>query len=248
MATLSQAGYELIKGFEGLRLKPYHLNGERYYTVGLGHNGPDVIPGRIYTEAECMALFSVDKLRFENNVNKVWHTPMTQQMFDALFSLAYNCGHVSGTVISAACAGNGWQNQAKLTRIWINYKNNKGVLRRRRQAEIAYFYGMADTGGAFPSGSATAGSFYPSTSPYNNYSGGTGAGSGGYPPNNYETFNSIYAGAELNTNKTASTVFNTVDSSTEKHTRIYKYSNPTVVIDELSMTYDKETINSSTKK
>ena len=71
MATLSQEGFNLLKGFEGFRNKPYHLKGEKYYTVGLGHYGPDVNPNKIYTDAECMAFFEKDKQRFEADVNKV---------------------------------------------------------------------------------------------------------------------------------------------------------------------------------
>ena len=128
MATLSQEGFNLLKGFESFRNKPYHLKGEKYYTVGLGHYGPDVDPNKTYTDAECMAFFEKDKQRFEADVNKVWHEPMTQQMFDALFSMAYNHGNVSRTVLANACKGTNYQDQQKVTAIWKNLYTCNGLL------------------------------------------------------------------------------------------------------------------------
>ena len=139
--TLSRNGYEFLKSLEGFRLKPYKASkSERYWTVGLGHYGPDVNPNKTYTEAECNALFAKDKLRFEADVNKVWHEPMTQNMFDALFSMAYNHGNVSNTPLKALCAGNNYQNQNKLASAWINLYTVKGLLTNRRKKEVRLFY------------------------------------------------------------------------------------------------------------
>ena len=139
--TLSRNGYEFLKSLEGFRLKPYKASkSERYWTVGLGHYGPDVNPNKTYTEAECIALFSKDKLRFEADVNKVWHEPMTQNMFDALFSMAYNHGNVSNTPLKALCAGNNYQNQNKLASAWINLYTVNGLLTNRRKKEVRLFY------------------------------------------------------------------------------------------------------------
>ena len=139
--TLSRNGYEFLKSLEGFRLKPYKASkSERYWTVGLGHYGPDVNPNKTYTEAECIALFAKDKLRFEVDVNKVWHEPMTQNMFDALFSMAYNHGNVSNTPLKALCAGNNYQNQNKLASAWINLYTVNGLLTNRRKKEVSLFY------------------------------------------------------------------------------------------------------------
>ena len=101
MATLSQEGFNLLKGFEGFKNKPYHLKGEKYYTVGLGHYGPDVNPNKIYTDAECMAFFEKDKKRFEEDVNKIYDKRfMNQNMFDACFCFAYMR---IGEILNADC-------------------------------------------------------------------------------------------------------------------------------------------------
>lgn len=243
MATLSQEGFNLLKGFEGFRNKPYHLKGEKYYTVGLGHYGPDVDPNKIYTDAECMAFFEKDKQRFEADVNRVWHEPMTQQMFDALFSMAYNHGNVSKTVLANACKGTNYQDQERVSAIWKNLYTCKGLLNTRRAKEVAYFYGNTDTGGAYSSG-VSSGAYDYSNSNSHQTGGGYAAGS---QPNNYKTYNSVYSGAELNTNITASLKMEGADTSTVTHTRIYKSSDATVLVDELSMAMDEGEIkNGST--
>lgn len=252
MASLSTQGFYTLKAFEGMKNMPYHLRGERYYTVGIGHNGPDVIPGRFYSDAECMAFFARDKLRFEADVNRVWHSPMTQNMFDALFFVAYGHGNVSHTVLGRAVLGNGWQNKARISAIWRNLYTVGGLLRKRRLKELAYFYGDTDVGGDFDAGD------------YSGYGGGGGGygdnsyntadryRAGGYAagaqPNDYQTFTSIYSGAELNTSRTASVKL-PIDTSTVKHTRIYKFNDASIIVDELSMPLDEgkmKTTNTST--
>ena len=43
---LGAAGLGLIKSFEGCRLTAYKaVPTEKYYTIGWGHNGPDVTEG-----------------------------------------------------------------------------------------------------------------------------------------------------------------------------------------------------------
>ena len=177
--TLSQNGYEFLKSVEGFRLKPYKATkSEKYWTVGLGHYGADVNPNKIYTEAECMALFAKDKLRFEADVNKVWHEPMTQNMFDALFSMAYNHGNVSNTPLKALCAGNNYQNQNKLASAWINLYTVKGLLTNRRKKEVSLFYSNQINTEAFksdyplPSGGGSSGGNYGAPWQGNNNGGG----------------------------------------------------------------------------
>lgn len=95
MPTLSSRGFNFLKQQEGVRYKPYRLDGEKYYTVGYGHYGPDVNPNKIYTEAEINRLFDEDAARFTRDVMIVWQDGMTQNMFDAMFSFAYNHGNIS---------------------------------------------------------------------------------------------------------------------------------------------------------
>lgn len=87
----SQEGIELIKRFEGCRLKAYKaLESEPYYTIGYGHYGPDVLPGSCITQEQATEYLKADLAKFEKHVDAAgkWG----QHQFDALVSFTYNCG------------------------------------------------------------------------------------------------------------------------------------------------------------
>ena len=88
----SDATLKKIKEFEGCRLKAYKpVAAEKYYTIGVGHYGPDVTEGMTITESQAMELLRKDIARFENYVTATGLT-LTQNQFDALVSFTYNCG------------------------------------------------------------------------------------------------------------------------------------------------------------
>lgn len=88
----SQRGVDLIKSFEGLSLTPVKLQGEQYWTVGYGHYGADVQPGKKITVAQAEQLLRKDLKQFEAWVTQFAPWPMNQNEFDALVSFTYNCG------------------------------------------------------------------------------------------------------------------------------------------------------------
>lgn len=88
----SKRGVDLIKSFEGLSPTPVKLQGEQYWTVGYGHYGPDVQPGKKITQAEAEAILKKDLIQFERWVTQYAPWPMNQNEFDALVSFTYNCG------------------------------------------------------------------------------------------------------------------------------------------------------------
>lgn len=95
--NISENCINLIKEFEGYKLKPYKLSGEQYYTVGFGHYGADVNPNKKYTKKEVEALLSSDLLRFAQGVlryDKIYH--FNQNELDGLVSFAYNVGSIDG--------------------------------------------------------------------------------------------------------------------------------------------------------
>lgn len=95
--NISENCINLIKEFEGYKLKPYKLPGEQYYTVGYGHYGADVNPNKKYTKKEIESLLVTDLLRFEAGVlryDKLYH--FNQNELDALVSFAYNVGSIDG--------------------------------------------------------------------------------------------------------------------------------------------------------
>lgn len=90
---ISDAGIELIKQFEGLELKAYPDpgSGGDPWTIGYGHTGPDVKPGRVITEAEAEELLRADLARFEKAVAKLCPVT-TDNQFAALVSFTFNVG------------------------------------------------------------------------------------------------------------------------------------------------------------
>ena len=90
----SKSCINLIKQFEGLRLKAYKcVPTEKMYTIGYGHYG--VEEGMTITKEQAEALLVLDLEKFEKRVMKydpVYH--FNQNQFDALVSFAYNVGSI----------------------------------------------------------------------------------------------------------------------------------------------------------
>jgi lysozyme len=104
---ISKAGIDLIKHFEGVRLKPYKCPA-LLWTVGVGHvlyhdehylsmDGRRHFPlrpehKRSFTETEVNELLRNDLYRFESGVGRLCGTNLPQCQFDALVSFAFNLG------------------------------------------------------------------------------------------------------------------------------------------------------------
>lgn len=88
---VSSKGVDMIKRFEGLRLRAYK-DAVGVWTVGYGHTGPDVHPGMAITGEEAVGLLMQDLRRFERCVDHYLEIEPTQAEFDALVSFAYNLG------------------------------------------------------------------------------------------------------------------------------------------------------------
>lgn len=91
---VSQSGLNLIKKYEGLRLKSYKCDpSEELYTIGYGHYG--VGPNLTITEYQAEQYLIEDLKKAEAQVNKyqnIYH--FNQNQFDALVSFAYNIGSI----------------------------------------------------------------------------------------------------------------------------------------------------------
>jgi lysozyme len=95
---ISQQGIDLIKQFEGCKLKPY-LCPAKKWTVGYGHvlgNGATLAEAdnRTFTKEEVDVLLRNDLRRFESGVQRLCPVPLIkrQHVFDCLTSFAYNLG------------------------------------------------------------------------------------------------------------------------------------------------------------
>lgn len=71
------------------------------WTIGVGHTGPEVHPGLVWTDAQIDAALAHDLARFEKDVNDpILYSKgvrLTQNQFDALVSMAHNVGEAIKT-------------------------------------------------------------------------------------------------------------------------------------------------------
>lgn len=91
---ISKRGLDLIKRFEGLRLKAYICPAGKW-TIGYGHTGPDVHPSLSISESKATALLIKDVAeseRYLNNWARNNKVKLTQGNFDALISFIFNVG------------------------------------------------------------------------------------------------------------------------------------------------------------
>jgi lysozyme len=104
---ISKAGIDLIKHFEGVRLKPYKCPAQ-LWTIGVGHvmypdqhhlsiDGRRHFPlkpehKRSFTEAEVNELLRNDLSLFDSGVERLCGRSLPQCQFDALVSFAFNLG------------------------------------------------------------------------------------------------------------------------------------------------------------
>lgn len=81
----------IVERIEGVKYEVYYdIAG--IPTVCAGITGPDVIPGKIYTEGECRALLQKHIMIAANEVNRDVKVPIPVTMRAAMYSFTYNAG------------------------------------------------------------------------------------------------------------------------------------------------------------
>ena len=257
MPNLSLKIFNYLKFKEGIKNVAYILPGESYPSVGIGHHARDLIVGKYYSDEQICQFFRQDYTYLKTNVLKYWHPPMTQQMFDGLFLIAYNHGSVPQALGNLVRTN--FNNKSAVSSLWVNSAISKRYAnghRKRRQEEVSIFYGP-DTGPEMDLNNISLGAGRNiALSPFGNeygqdmYSGMYGMGN--------NTFN--FTGPTITTSapsvlaKSNSNIYSRINASDKKnnikHTRIYKYSEPTIKLDELSLplTGQNTRIDPSTKQ
>lgn len=137
---INDAGLNLIKQFEGLRLKAYD-DGVGVWTIGYGHT-LGVKKGDTITEAEATELLKLDVHNSEYAVSKYCRVPLTENEFSALVSFVFNVGATAfknSTMLRLINQGNKTKAAKQFVR-WV-YAKGKYLegLKRRREAERALF-------------------------------------------------------------------------------------------------------------
>jgi GH24 family phage-related lysozyme (muramidase) len=140
MWTVSPAGYDLIKRFEGCRLSRYRDSGGRW-TIGYGHLMDEREPPKI-SQGQADALLKLDALKALHVIRTRVVISMWQCEVDALASLVFNIGGAAFTGSFLLTALN--QRNANAVRTsWLDWdhvghKVVKG-LKARREAEWKLF-------------------------------------------------------------------------------------------------------------
>lgn len=134
---ISKNGIDLIKKFEGVRLKSYKAHpSEKLWTIGYGHYG--VADGLTITQAKAEEYLVKDLAKYEKKVNKYLSKyNFNQNQFDALVSFAFNIGSID------QLTANGTRNFATISMKMLEYNKCGGKvlagLTRRREAERRLF-------------------------------------------------------------------------------------------------------------
>lgn len=133
---LSAKGRAFIRQEEGERLYAYK-DSVGVWTIGVGHTGPDVFPGKTITTAESDALLQADAIKHCKPICDLVTVPITQNEFDAMSSLAFNIG-VNGfarsSVLRLLNAGDR-AGAANAFMMWVKPPELTG----RRKREVALF-------------------------------------------------------------------------------------------------------------
>jgi lysozyme len=140
----SRTGEQLTEHFEGCRLTAYQ-DVKGLWTIGVGHTGPEVCEGLVWTQEQADAQLLKDIQNAVDHVNRLVTVPLTQDEFDALVDFIFNVG--SGNFDRSALlrllnAGD-YQGAAAQFDLW-DHAGGKVVagLLRRREAEKAEFNGI----------------------------------------------------------------------------------------------------------
>ena len=135
----SDKGIEFIKKHEGVRLKAYKLEGEKYYSIGVGHSyDPSITANTIWTNAQAEAALRIDLQKFEKYVNDTVPIPLNQNQFDALVSYTYNRG-LGGLKELVANSKTIEDYSKNIVKYWGTATRYKDALIKRRKAEKELF-------------------------------------------------------------------------------------------------------------
>jgi lysozyme len=139
--TINASGKDLIKEFEGLRLKAYKdIVG--VLTIGYGHTGKDVTEGLEIDLKRANDLLDKDLEKFCKGVEDLVKVSITDNQFAALVCFAYNIGlnALSGSTLLRKLNEGDTKAAAEQFLRW-NRAGGKEVsgLTRRRQAERKLF-------------------------------------------------------------------------------------------------------------
>jgi len=144
---LNKEASDLIKSFEGCKLKAYQCSAKKW-TIGFGNtfyeNGSPVLPGHAITQEKADQLFEIIANEFAAKVAKLVTSNVTDNQFGALVSFAYNCGVVNLQKSTLLKKVNANHNDQSIRAEFLKWNKAGGKvlagLTRRREAESNLYY------------------------------------------------------------------------------------------------------------
>lgn len=145
---LNNSGYLIITEFEGFSAKPY-LCSAKVPTIGFGNtyypNGTKVtLLDKPITRVQAFEMFKHIADKFASKVSKLVTSPLNQNQFNALVSLAYNIGIAAFTNSTLLKKVNINHNDKSIELEFlkwnkVNKKEVAGLTRRRLYESKVYF-------------------------------------------------------------------------------------------------------------
>ena len=145
---LNNSGYLLITEFEGFSAKPY-LCSAKIPTIGYGNTYyPDgkrvTMLDKEITRMQAFEMFKFIADKFASTVSKLVKTPLNQNQFNALVSLAYNIGtgnFASSTLLKKVNINHNDKTIELEFKKWnkVNKKEVAGLTKRRLYEANIYF-------------------------------------------------------------------------------------------------------------
>jgi lysozyme len=148
----SDHGVEFIASYEGFRDRPYTDPGRGIWTIGYGHTGPGTQSMGTITHARGLELLAGDLAIAESAVNGLG-LKLSQPQFDALVSIAFNCGGgivAASTALGKALRSPGMAGVPAALRLYTHAgkKELPGLVKRRNAEAVMWGKASAATGPA----------------------------------------------------------------------------------------------------
>jgi len=138
---INKAGLDLIKQYEGLRLKSYRC-AANVLTIGWGSTGTHVKENMAITQEQAEQLLMKDLVRFEEGVDQLVTVSLTENQFAALVSFSFNVGLAnlkSSTLLKLLNSGKYKEASLEFSK-WNKAAGSVlAGLTKRREAEKALF-------------------------------------------------------------------------------------------------------------
>ena len=144
---LNKEGADLIKSFEGCKLKAYQCSAKKW-TIGYGNtffeDGTPVVAGNAISQQKAEDMFELIASEFAEKVAKLVTSNVTDNQFGALVSFAYNCGVVNLQKSTLLKKVNANHNDLSIKAEFAKWNKAGGKvlagLSRRREAESNLYF------------------------------------------------------------------------------------------------------------